>query len=115
MNNIYPAPVEEVALKIFNAMKNEFKEEYPDDMKWVESVAVPYIEKIMIKKFIKGEDLVLTMEEAIDLLNNIYIYVSLEFFKKNKLVDSMEDENGETVYFLTKDGEEYCRKKFGDK
>jgi hypothetical protein len=60
-------------------------------------------EKIM-QKFLNGEDFLLEESEMEEIVHYAAVDSVLNSLKKKNLVDSVEDESGEDIFFLTKQG-----------
>lgn len=98
---MYPEQVTNIALKIFECMKEDL-DDY--EIKWSKKNSVPIIEQFLFPKFLSGEELTLTVKEALNLFNKIQCDLSIISLKEKGLVDTIEDEKNETIIFLTERG-----------
>jgi len=60
------------------------------------------------ENFLQREDQNITLSEdqMVDVFSNTVLHVSLDHLKKEGLVNSFEDENGEECFFLTETGKQ---------
>lgn len=73
-----------------------------------------YFCDVFTEKFIKGEitddDIIINEYEFHKYLTEIILISALQSLKENNLVDSIEDENNEEVFFLTELGKNAVKK-----
>jgi len=96
----YPQPVQDYVNEIIDSIKEDFDSEFG-----IEEFRKNCSEKIL-EKFINGEDLVLDEDEMISVLNLTTAETILNNLKRKEIVDSIEDEHGEEIYFLTARGKQ---------
>jgi len=101
---MYPESVVEISKRIYEVFEEDLVESSSQDKEWCEPIGMESINKFMLPKFIKGEELLLTEQEAIDLYRMCLADISIASLKEKGLVDSIEDENGKEMIFLTEIG-----------
>ena len=106
---MYPKEVEQISQKVYNCYKEGLIEEFDTkDVKWLKNTALKAINDFFLKKFLDDGELILKDEkEAYELTKYLYAHVSIDSLKLKGLVDTIEDENGEEIIFLTRLGKEY--------
>jgi len=113
---MYPESVEKVSLDIYKCLKEDLvKIISRKDAKWCKEISLEAICKYMLPKFLKGEELILTEDEAIQLYGSCVADLTLASLKDRGLIDMMENEKGQTMVFLTKEGRETAEKMFKQK
>ncbi len=119
---IYPKPVIEVIDQVMDLLEhnpdgiNFFTSEdiskgYED---YAKIIMYNLIGDYLLPKFLIGgeDELVFETEEDFDeLLKSCIVDVALKHLIDNKLVNYIEDEHGEEVFFLTNEGIEYTEKR----
>jgi hypothetical protein len=114
MKNNYPDSVQEFANKAYNALENidfftkifGFKLSEEQEQKCFDLLC-----ENRLSKFINGEPLEFASnEEANNTINSIVGSITIDLLKEKGVVDSIEDENGKEVFFLTTKGKEYAQK-----
>jgi len=105
---MYPKEVEKMGERVYECFAEDLIEEYKDRTStWLKETAMKPINDFLLKKFLKDSDLYFKdEEEAIQLTKEIYVHVSIESLRLRGLIDTIEDEKGETVIFLTEKGKE---------
>jgi DNA-binding transcriptional regulator YhcF (GntR family) len=112
MTDVYQPIVIEKSLEIINSLNEagffiEMKVESKD-------FAYHHLCKKLTTKFIEGklhgDDEVFTVEEMEKILNEIIVGTVLMELENEGLVNSIEDENNEQVFFLTEKGKEIAGK-----
>ena len=107
---MYPQKVEEVSLLIYDCYEEDLLSDYKDRTKdWLKSKTMPIINKFMLPKFLNGQDLLLTEDEVKKLFCLLISGISIESLKLKGLVDTIENEKGETIIFLTQEGKEISK------
>ena len=107
---MYPKEVEEVSEIIFECYEEDLLSDFKNRTKdWIKPIAISVINEYMLPKFLGGEDLVLTVKDALQLIVDLKVKVSIASLKERGLVDTIEDEKGETVIFLTKEGKDISK------
>jgi hypothetical protein len=105
----YPDSVIDFANEAYDTISETLVESFPTyDKKWMKEISLEFIcSKIGLPKFLKGEDLLFKdQEEAYNFLNHIYVELAIRSLIKKGLVDSIENEEGEEMIFLTQKGKE---------
>lgn len=110
----YPDFVQDKLNKFIDLIINEGKffddkNEFPDD----ESVEIGKVrlwnllgEDMLQKHFKDPESYSMTPEDLEKLLTQVIVETNLELLMKDNLIDGIENENGEMVYWLTEKGKE---------
>lgn len=75
-----------------------------------DGIKVDILEKMLsdiaLQKFLSGGDMVWSENEFLDSVNIAFAYTQIEHLKELKLIDSIEDENGDEVVWLTDEGKQ---------
>lgn len=98
----YPPSVSEITEKLLESLTEEkfFEEEQADY-----DITFKRFADSALSKWVKGNDIEdFSEEEFSSILRYSIVESDLVRLNKKGLLDSMEDENGETVYFLTEKG-----------
>jgi hypothetical protein len=98
----YPPSVSEITEKLLESLTEErfFEEEQADY-----DITFKRFADSALSKWVKGDDIEdFSEEEFSSILRYSIVESDLVRLNKKGLLDSMEDENGETVYFLTEKG-----------
>ena len=98
----YPPSVSEMTEKLLESLTEEkfFEEEQADY-----DITFKRFADSALSKWVKGNDIEdFSEEEFSSILRYSIVESDLVRLNKKGLLDSMEDENGETVYFLTEKG-----------
>ena len=115
---MYPEVVNEMSKKWTKILiENGICEEHGLDPKYFGSSVEKVMSPLFLKQFIETGDCVLSFEKDEDfmpILSTIIAECILMKLKDSGLVDSIENENGEEVFFLTKDGKEVAEKHKND-
>jgi len=101
---MYPQEVIEVAEKIYPAFEEELLLEIMQSKKWLKQNAIQVICEFMLPKFLDDGDFLLTEEDVLDLYRKCLVDLSLSSLKEKGLLDGIENETGEEVFFLTEKG-----------
>ena len=111
---MYPKQVEEALFNIEIALEQEGLSINNDLDPHCTSEAIrTKLGPVILKEFIETGDTVInfeTEEDAIKMVNGIIVESALLSLKKKGIVDSIENENGEEIYWLTKEGKEVAKK-----
>jgi predicted transcriptional regulator len=100
----YPPSVSEMTEKLLESLTEEkfFEEEQADY-----DITFKRFADSALSKWLKGSDIEdFTEEEFSSILRYSIVESDLTRMNEKGLLDSMEDANGETVYFLTEKGKE---------
>lgn len=103
-------------LEACNALMSSIEESgfFKDNEIHDTSFAEEFICEKLTEKFIKGEldadEILFTEEEIEKYLNAILVGSVLLSLQEKGLIDSVADENGEDVFFLTEQGKEVSKK-----
>lgn len=112
---IYPEEVEKRSASILKCVIEFLLEDTTYTEEWCTPICMPIINELMLPKFIKGEDLIMTEKEATRLIAELKVSLAFKSLKEKGLIDIFEDdENGEIVV-LTPKGKEYGESIFGKK
>lgn len=98
----YPKPVSELTEKLLDGLEEEnfFETERADY-----NITFRRFADSSLRKWIKGEDMEdFTEEEFSQILRLSMVESDLTRMSEKGLLDSIEDENGESMYFLTEKG-----------
>lgn len=69
--------------------------------------------KIIFDRWKQGEELVMTEEEATNGLKDAIVTATFKSLMNKGLLDSIKDETGEDMFFLTDRGKEITENRFG--
>lgn len=114
----YPDKVNEYLEKWLPTIKEMFEE---DELFVSDEITKKAIEKVIgplaLKRFLQDGEVVLQIseEEGTRLLRNLIAEAAILSLSSKGLVDTMENEHGEEIIFLTKDGKELAEKMTNDK
>jgi hypothetical protein len=100
--NDYPKPVSELTEKLLDGLEEEnfFETEHADY-----NITFRRFADSALKKWIKGDDMDdFTEEEFSQILRFSMVETDLVRMSERGLLDSIEDSNGEAMYFLTDKG-----------
>lgn len=106
--NDYPLAVSELSERIVNSLKEDeiFKAE-----QIVEDVAFLNFSEFFLEKWVNGDSSgEITADEFVFIMKKTIIGSNLISLKNKELIDSIENENGEMVYFLTPAGKSFLNK-----
>ena len=103
---MYPKQVEEVAERIYECIDEDLAAETNKETDYCKPIAIEIINKLMLPKFLNGDDLLMTKEEAISLYAKILTHVTVATLKEKGLVDGIEINNDDEMLFLTDKGKE---------
>ena len=104
---IYPAPVIETTLRVIEGLDDSG---FFEDQECDKEITAEKFNEALTPKFLQGEDLELSPDEILKVLNMSIIMSSLRRLEKLNLVGSIED-GGVEKFFLTELGKR-SRKKF---
>jgi hypothetical protein len=107
MKTTYPEPIVEAVEEFIKTgiFDDYFKEENVEPEYLTEQLS-----HILLTKFIAGEDTSLNEEEICQAMALAGVYSGLESLKKKGLANSIEDEQGEELFFLTQEGKQELEK-----
>lgn len=111
----YPEPIKEALEKYILILDNEkfFDDEieFPPNMQETAKTHLwNLLGNILMPKFIDGsDDYQATADELNEVIKLTIIQTNLDSLIQDKLVDTLEDENGETIYFVTEKGKELAK------
>lgn len=112
----YPEPVEK-AIKDYTSILDEggfFNDEveFPPNMQEIAKAHLwNFLGETLMPKFIEGSgNYLASNEEMGTVLVNTIIQTNLDSLMEEKFIDGIEDENGETIYWLTDKGKEEAAK-----
>lgn len=111
----YPEPIKEALEKYILILDNEkfFDDEieFPPNMQETAKTHLwNLLGNILMPKFIDGSDnYQATADELNEVIKLTIIQTNLDSLIQDKLVDTLEDENGETIYFVTEKGKELAK------
>jgi DNA-binding PadR family transcriptional regulator len=105
---MYPQSVNEFVAQVVDSLEESgfLKEEKVDRESAIEAFG-----EIIFDKWKRGDELIMTEEEAIKGMQMSVVISSMKELTRKNLVDTIEDENGEPIYFLTKQGRDYAENK----
>lgn len=98
-----PTEIEEVANQtVQSAMESDFFENdiHPDVCEEAKNIMFNLAASILLKRWMNGETLQYTEDEAMDFLHRTIVDSSLYHLFKLGVLDSIEDENGEEVFWV---------------
>lgn len=101
--NVVPPCVEEVCNKVVKSVNESdfiMTEFHPDTYKEAEIFIFNNAAEILMQHWINGEELLFTEDEADTFLKKSVIDASLYHMAKLGILDSIEDENGELVFWI---------------
>jgi hypothetical protein len=98
--SIYPKPVQAKASEMISDLDDVLTEE--DDISIIE-LEKSFADRLL-KRFLRGEELLLNSSEIEAAVDEAAMQTSYKSLTEKGLMDSIEDENGKTVYFLTELG-----------
>lgn len=104
---MYPQKVEEYCKIITDHFKSWAIEQEADPDKFSHYFNDSLCKKVF-PKWLNSEDIILTENEVIECLNFAWAEYNLNSLKEKGLIDSIEDENGEEVWFPTQNGKKYA-------
>lgn len=106
----YPTSVEEAIKKYTLILEEEgfFNDdlEFPPNMEETAKTHLwNILGEVLMEKFLNGsEDYIASPEEISRVIANTVVQTNLDSLMKENLIDGIENENGEMVYFLTEKG-----------
>jgi hypothetical protein len=102
---MYPQPVREFVEKVIQSLdKSGFLIENDVDYE----SATKAFSGIVFERWKRGDELVMTEEEAMEGMKLSIFEATMKSLIKKNMVDTIENQNGEPVYFLTKEGKKYA-------
>lgn len=115
MNKIYTPQIEDYVKEVVDILSisdelcgNFFEVETPEDPILGKELLYEIIADKATDNFILGESFILTEEQFYEAFRDVKIRVALQTLKQKNLIDSIEDENGEEIFFLTEKGKNYA-------
>ena len=105
---MYPQSVNEFVARVVDSLEKSgfLKKEDIDRESATEAFG-----EIIFNKWKRGDELIMTEEEAIKGMQMSKFISGMKELMRKNLVDTIEDENGEPIYFLTKEGRDYAENK----
>jgi hypothetical protein len=105
---MYPQSVNEFVARVVDSIEESgfLKDENVDRESAIEAFG-----EIIFDKWKRGDELIMTEEEAIKGMQMSVVISGMKELMRKNLVDTIEDENGEPIYFLTKEGRGYAENK----
>jgi hypothetical protein len=100
-NVIWPTDVENFANEIFENIKDLLNLEETSEKNIKSELC-----KLFLNKFLNNEELILTEKEFDNVYHYALIQTSLDKLYKLGLINQIENENDEPLYFLTQKGKE---------
>jgi hypothetical protein len=114
MKNTYPVTVQEWLDNLYGYLKTkdffEGEELEDSDEENVMSSFYDIVGKAALQSWLENGDIRIEEEELTKLLYQVVIKVHVEELRKSGMVDSIEDENGEEVVWLTPKGKDIRKK-----
>jgi len=105
---IYPPQIEEVLLEWQEALENpEFLSEQGIHPYYVKQAVRETFGPVMMDQWLKMGEVQITEELAEPLIKRFIVSAIVLEMKDNGLIDSIEDENGEEVFWATAKGKEH--------
>lgn len=101
---MYPEPIIEVTNKIYDVFEEDLINDSSKDSKFCEEIAAETISEFMLPKFLEGDELKLYETEIENLYKQCVVDITIASLKEKGLVNTIENEKGETITFLTKKG-----------
>ena len=98
----YPEEVSLRASYITHIFKENLEDDLIDLKIFFEEVCL-----IFIEDFIEGGDFTFTIESIAEAKTKAMVKTAIQDLKEEGLIDSVEDETGEEIIFLTKEGQDY--------
>jgi len=104
---MYPQSVNEFVAQVVQSLdESGFLTENDVD----KESAIKAFGEVVFERWKRGDDLVMSEEDAIKGMQlSIVEFIMKQLMNKN-MIDSIEDENGEQVFFLTEKGKDYANK-----
>lgn len=112
---IYPEEVEKRSASILNCIVEFLIERTDYTKEWCTPICMPIINKLLLPKFINGEELVMTEKEATSLIAELKVSLAFKSLKEKGLIDIFEDDENGEIAVLTPKGKEYGESIFGKK
>lgn len=103
---IYPEPVMETTARVIEGLDDSG---FFEDQECDREITAEKFNEALTPKFLQGEDLELSPEEILEVLNRSIIMSSLRRLEKLNLVGSIDDE-GIEKFFLTEFGKKNWKK-----
>jgi hypothetical protein len=111
IDNNYPEPVKEVCNDVITELREQnFFEENEAD----EKITFDFLCKTLLPKFLNGEELLWTDKEMDEYLRRCIVDSVIKSLENKGMVNTIEDENGETVVFMTKEQKENVEERLKD-
>jgi len=108
---MYPKTIEETSEKIYECFEEDLVKIIPHHTSnWCKTISLETINKFLLPKFINGEELLLIEKEIIELYGMCTANLTISSLKEKGLVDTIENQNGEEIIFLTKEGKKIAEK-----
>ena len=103
---MYPKQVEDYSILISDHFKQWAVEQGANPDKFVEFLKES-LSKKTFPKWLNGGEIILTEQEVIECVNYSWAEYNLNYLKDQGLIDSIENENGEEIWFPTEEGRKY--------
>ncbi len=100
---ILPEPVSTAVNEIMQCMEGSLDNE----VEVRSDLLKEELSKFFLKKFIDGSEFVMTEDEFIDMFHKAMIASTLEDLRKKGIVDSIDAEDGDPIFWLTSQGKEF--------
>jgi hypothetical protein len=112
---IYPEEVEQRSSMILKCVIEFLLEDTTYTEEWCTSICMPIINELLLPKFINGEDLVMTEDEAKRLITDMRVTLAFRSLEEKGLINVFEDDENGEIAVLTPKGKEYGESIFGKK
>ena len=110
---MYPQPVEEIAERIYECIKEDLLPITSKSAEWCKNISIEEISKFMMPKFLNGDELLLAEKEVSQLFSMCITSLTVNSLKEKGYIDSILDENGEEIIFLTSTGKKVAEDMLG--
>jgi len=107
---MYPESVTSNAEKVYNVFAEDLITMTDRNAEFCKLCGMEVINRYLLPKFLNGEDLLIDEDDVNKLFSMCIGNISIESLKEKGLIDTIEDEKGEEVIFLTKKGKELKNK-----
>ena len=111
----FPDSVQEQITKFVNALEeDQFFDDpisFPPNSKEIAMIHLwNYVGEALLSKFITGSEDLITEDEMDKILMNTVVQTNLDSLMKDGLIDGIENEDGEMVYWMTEKGKDSYKK-----
>lgn len=106
---MFPESVLETANAVYDIFEEDIVKKTEKDPEFCRPICMDIFSEFFLPKFLNGEDLTMSESDVGPLYFQCITNVSIESLKQKGLINTIEDESGEEVVWLTEEGKKYTK------